>query len=203
MQISVPASQQRRRVVDERRGPIDERRAGTDASRGAGATSGTGSSGADSTSTNRPRSIDVDERLAPSVVEHGEPEREVVEQLVGDDHAVDRTGREIGTRLDRRRDAVHVAPPRPRRPRTAGRRAHAGRAASDRAGERARARTDVDHGERVRPPDPLPFGVEVPGEHGAEQRADLGRRDEVAPPPCRATVGTHVEPRARRRARGP
>jgi hypothetical protein len=54
----------------------------------AGRNDGGGSIGAESTSTKR-RRREVDERLPPALVEHGEPEREVVEQLVGDHDAVD------------------------------------------------------------------------------------------------------------------
>ena len=65
----------------------------------------------------------------------------------------------------------------------------------DRAGEGARTGAGIDDGERGGPPERVPLGVEVAGEHGAEQRADLGRREEraaaAAGPPA---VGAGVEP---------
>ena len=116
--------------------------------------------------------IDVDMRLAPSVVEHDEAERQVVEQFVRDDHAVERFGREVRPRLD----AVGMSFPLRRRQfdRDIAQRIEAGGPGGEhRAGERARASTDVDHRERVGPADALPLGIEVAGEHGAEQRSDL------------------------------
>ena len=41
-----------------------------------------------------------DVRLTPSTVVDREPEGEVVEQLVGDDHPVERPGRQLGAGLD-------------------------------------------------------------------------------------------------------
>ncbi len=66
----------------------------------AGKHGGTGSNGAESRSTKRPSTLEVDERLAPAVVEHDEPEREIVEQLVGDHDTVERLVGQAGTRLD-------------------------------------------------------------------------------------------------------
>ena len=44
--------------------------------------------------------VDVDEGLAPSGVEHGEPERQVVEHFVGDDDAIEQLRRKVDTGFD-------------------------------------------------------------------------------------------------------
>ncbi len=135
---------------------------------------------------------DVDEGLAPTGVEHGETKRQVVEQLVGDHHAVDPL---LGHRRDGL-DALRVTRALTRRHldgNVAQRVAALGSGGEHRSGECAGPGTGVDDGEDVRSADPLPFGVEVPRHDGPEQRSDLGRRDEVATPAGRSPIRPRVE----------
>ena len=145
---------------------------------------------------------DHHERLPPPGVEHAQPERDVVEQLVGDDHAVERALGQVGPRLDaggvmltlRVRDLdCDVV-------RRGGARWSGG---VDRPGERAGPRPGIDDDERRRRAERAPDAVEVAAEDGAEQRPDLGRRDEIAAAPTGApAVPPGVEPVRSVRARG-
>ena len=143
----------------------------------------------------RPVRCDHHQRLAPRPVEHAQPDRQVVEQLVGDDHADEAVAGHVGSRLDTGRVQC------PLRlgdldGDVAQRRGAARRRRQHRAGQRPRPGAGVDDGERVRPPEGLPLGVEEAGEDGAEQRAHLGRGDEVAtaaPGPPDPLDGSGVE----------
>ena len=72
----------------------------------------------------------------------------------------------------------------------------------DRPGQRARPGAGVDDGERVRAPEVDPPGVEVAGEHGAEQRTDLRRREERSTTPAGAPARLRSRTRRSRTGRG-
>ena len=124
---------------------------------------------------------DTDPDLVPGAVACFEQaEGQVVEQLVGHDHAGERPVRQVGRRLDSGWvvGAQSVGP-------LEGHIAPAGQArwcsGQHGAGQGAVPRARLDHGEAVGPAQPLPRPVHPTSQHGTEQRPHLGARDEVAP----------------------
>ena len=182
MQSSVPASQQTR--GRRRRTPRRDRRAARGRRRTAcgGSTAVPGRTVADSTSTKRPaRSTSTNASRHPSSNTASRNGRLSSSSLAMTTPS-NGPRREIGPRFDAVGMPFPLRRRTPRRRRTASRRAQAGRAAST---------------ERASVPGPAPASTTVNGSgrpirshsasryraiDGAEQRADLRRRDEVAAP---------------------
>ncbi len=129
----------------------------------------------------------VDEHLLPPL---GRPleqaEGEVVEQLVGQHHPVERAGRQLVHHLGPA--AQPLGRHRPQRRRTLHRHVADGRrqpCPQDRRGQGAPARPCLHHRERLRPAQLLPPRHDRPRQHRAEQGPDLGTGDEVGPAPPR------------------
>ncbi len=104
-------------------------------------------------------------------------ERQVVQQLVGDDHADERAVGQIGRRLE-------ALVPGPLGPRTVDGHVAVGAAGQRQAAaQRARPGPGVVHGEGVGSTLRIPPGVQRADEHGPEEGPDLWGGEEVAAPP--------------------